>query len=623
MLEQNQTPRPLILLISLIQGLLLWALTETMDNKTWLAEQPLLLYPFWTLSIVMPFFLLLSVNRVLHRNFLPTMIGSALILTLVGIYAGWQATPYGEFPLSNMSLLYVLSIGIGCFKALIYIQVRSNNLPMTYQTLFTHSWRNFLIPAFSGVFVLVFGLLLLLWAKLFSLIQVTFFETLFSKTWFFIPALSLAFGVGVIIFRELIQVIDSITTLLQGLIKLLLPVALLLAVLFMLTLPFAGLGALWDTGVGTGLLLWLTALILFFVNAVYQDGRISPYPSSLHRLVYIGVCVLPFLCALSFYGLMLRLNDYGWTVQRCWAMMIWLVLTLFSLGYVWGIIRKQAQWPLVLAKVNSGMGLLVLFLMIASNSPLLNFRTISVDSQLSRVEAENFETLDISYIRQHLARPGYLALDEIKQQYRETKPDLVRKIDGPIHQLRNLEQQSTEQFWQQLTYRPSRFDVPAPITTLVDQQNRTQGQYHFAGGRNSSDHTDIMIQIDLNDDTNPEYALIRLYDRGDGRYEIQSANYFYQDNFDPSNFDSSNSNQNNPNHKNTLKEKPNWKMGNFHSSYGRQNMISAFATNSINGPNTAKSKQINTEQSFRSGKIELVNPEFKNLKIGDIILKPM
>src|SRR5690606_35326088 len=98
-------------------------------------------------------------------------------------------------------------------------------------------------------------------------------------------------------FRELTHVIDSVTRLLQGLIKLLLPLVLTVALIFLAALPFTGLDALWGTGNGTSLIIGLTAIILFFTNAVYQDGRgAAPYPNTVHRLVYLGLALLPLLC---------------------------------------------------------------------------------------------------------------------------------------------------------------------------------------------------------------------------------------------------------------------------------------------------------------------------------------
>ena len=158
------------------------------------------------------------------------------------------------------------------------------------------------------------------------------------------------------------------------LIKLLLPVVLFVAVVFLGTLPFVGLDVLWSTGRGTALLLALLAIVLFFVNAVYQDGREeNPYPALVHRMIYGALCTLPVVSALSFYGLWLRLDQYGWTVERAWAMVVWVLLSAFAAGYVYGIVRRRDAWTADLSRVNTLMGLVVLAIMLLANRPGARF----------------------------------------------------------------------------------------------------------------------------------------------------------------------------------------------------------------------------------------------------------
>ena len=311
-------PKVQMLVISTIQGILLYALYRAFDNGTWPSESPLWSYPMWTIATAVPVLLLLSLTRSNTIAIAKHVAGFAAILTLLAVYTGWQAEPFGEFPVSSLSFAFMFSIGLACFKALMYLQQRANGVPLTYQVLFTNSWRNFLVAALSALFVLVFWLVLVLWGQLFRVIEIVFFHELFREEWFIFPVLSIAFGLGVIMFRDLTHVIDNISKLLHWLIKLLLPLVVTIAVIFLAALPVVGFEVLWSTGNGTALLLWLLAIILFFTNAVYQDGReVSPYPSLVHRAIFVGLCVMPFVSALSFYGLVLRLNQYGWTVERC------------------------------------------------------------------------------------------------------------------------------------------------------------------------------------------------------------------------------------------------------------------------------------------------------------------
>jgi len=480
-------PRPQLLGIALVQGLALLALYRATVNGLWPSETPLWSFPLWTLALVLPVVALLTLE---HGNARRVALASAAFAVgaLVGVFA--------------------LSVAVASFKVLMYLQQQASGLPLSYQLLFTFSWRNLLVTALAVLFVLVFGLILVLWGALFEVIEIAFFAELFESDWFLLPALSFAFGVGVVIFRELTNVIDSITRLLQGLSKLLLPIVVLVATLFLLALPVTGLSVLWATGRGTALLLWLMALTLFFVNAVYQDGRGEPpYPVSIHRLVYAGLLTLLPVSAVGLYGLALRIGQYGWTVQRSWAAVVWLLLTLFALGYAWGIVRRRDRWPQALAQVNTVMGWVVLAVLLLANSPLLDFRKLSVRSQLARVDAGAIERseLDFHYFSQALARPGHLALEELKREIGDSDPALLAPIETPMPESLARRLESPAELRAKLRYRPADLKVPPELGTLLDIEASRYGP---------ALRTAVLLEVDLTADARNEYVLLRVLEGG-------------------------------------------------------------------------------------------------------------
>ena len=502
--------RPL-LGISLVQGFCLLLLYRAHDLDVWPAEAPVWSYPLWTIAIIVPLLLLLSIDGRNHRRVLQFTGVVAAVLALLATYTGFQAEPFGEFPLYSMTLAFGASIGVAAFKALMYLQQRANQEPLSYPVLFTNSWRNFLVSVLAGIFTLIFWLILVLWGQLFRVIGIDVFRDLFREDWFLIPALSVAFGTGILLFRNLTRVIDSITQLLHWLTKLLLPLTLAVAVVFLAALPFTGLRLLWDTGSGTALLLWLLALILFFTNAVYQDGRESqPYPRLLHRAIYAALCVAPILSALAFYGLLLRLQQYGWSVERCWAFVTWLILSLFGIGYVAGILRKRDDWTADLARVNTLMGIVVLTITALANSPLVDFRKISMASQLARVESGNIELkqFDFWYAKQHLARAGYLAMERIKAEIGDSDPSLTALLENPILPWQ-MPAADVDEIWSKMIYRPSRFEVPAGLRPLV------------AASLTNSLIQPMLVQIDLDEDGRQEYLLITWLDGAQGYLSAQ------------------------------------------------------------------------------------------------------
>lgn len=496
-------PIKLMVLIALLQGLALLLLHQSFEIKSWPSDAPQWFYPLYTVALISPVMLLLSVNQQSIVSVVTWVTGFSALLFVIGYYAGLQATPAGYFKTGTLVPIYLITIAVATFKALMYIQHFATGKALSYQRLFLFSWRNFLTLALSLLFTLCFWGVLMLWAQLFKAININFFLELFIERWFLYPALSLAHGCGVILFRQQAGVIDTITRIQQSLMKFLLVILVFVSISFLLALPFTGLQPLWDSG-GSTLILWMQALILFFVNAVYQDDpAVKPYNKTLHRFIFCGLALLPVYSLLSFYGLSIRVEQYGWSLSRCWAFLIWGIFALFSLGYLWGIIRLRDNWLQQLSWVNVRMGLVVLALMVLVNSPLLDFKKITVASQLARLDRGelNYETFDYRYFHRQLARPGYQALQQIKQRAEKTSPATVLRINS-LYSPVNGQPSKTSQ--DQLIAAINTIDatipqsLETPIYQLLSKNNwrmKNNEAYH-------------LVAIDMNKDDALDYILI-------------------------------------------------------------------------------------------------------------------
>lgn len=421
---------PLMLLIALVQGLLLLLLHQAIEREFWPHQSPRWLFCFYAMSFAGPTLLLLSIERANVAGLLRWLLPFTVLVGLLGYYVGSQATPLAHVDYEPLLFAFVLTLALACFKAVMYAQSSVNHGNWHYPQLFRYSWRNFLTLALGGLFACSFWAVMMLWAALFKAINIDFFYELFTESWFYYPALSLANGVGILLFRHLSQVVDTITRLQQALMKLLLVLLAGISLLFLAALPFSGLAPLWESG-GSALILWLQALMLFFVNAVYQaDAECRPYSRWVHRLIAVSVALLPVYSAISFYGLCLRIDQYGLSLSRLWALLIWLLLMLCSVGYLVGLVRLRDAWLGFVAWVNVRLGLLLLALMLLVNSPLLDFRKLTVASQLDRLAQGAIapEDFDVHYFRQHLARPGYEALQTLQAQ--TGQPALALRIEA-------------------------------------------------------------------------------------------------------------------------------------------------------------------------------------------------
>jgi hypothetical protein len=507
--EKGSIPKLLLLVIAFIQGLMLLAIYRALETHSWPWQQPVYLYPLLSLALVTPTLCLLSFiqGQILYSTKWIALF--TLCLLAVAGYTGWQLEPGDKIKSNSVYFVFCLTILIASFKALMYIQQRGSGQAISYSALFRYSWRNFLVLALSLLFTLIFWGILYLCGALFKVVGIDFIATLIVHDWFYIPVLTLVHGFGVLIFRNLAHIIDTIAKILQVLMKFLLPVLLLVAIAFLVTLPFTGLQSLWGAGKGSGLILWLQVLVLFFVNAVYQDeSHILPYPRIVHRAIYCGIALLSIYSLIAFYGLYVRISQYGLSVERCWALLLWLLLFLFTAGYSWGIIRKRDLWIEQLSVVNIRMGLLVLALMLLVNSPVLDFRKISLANQIQRFESgiTTIKTLDVNYISRNLARGGYLALQSLRTQYESAHPEFAERIDNALNQNGRTPEKAKltlEDFSKSIIKFPENLQIPEPLLDTL---------YAKEGGHNRYSNKRHIVQSDLNNDGIDEYVFVITYE---------------------------------------------------------------------------------------------------------------
>src|SRR5690606_34639356 len=160
----------------------------------------------------------------------------------------------------------------------------------------------------------------------------------------------------------------------------------------------------------TAILMALVAVIVAFTNAVYQDGtREPPYPGWLRRVVEAGLLTLPMHAALGVYALYLRVDQYGWTIDRYWAAFARGLFPGYAVGYAYSVVRRQPGWLAPLRRVNVVASLAIIVLIAASNSPLLDPHRIAVNDQVARWQQGRtaVEGLDLEYLRFDSGRRGY------------------------------------------------------------------------------------------------------------------------------------------------------------------------------------------------------------------------
>ena len=538
MTAQRRTLLLRMLAISSLQAAALFLLAQAEVAEIWPATQPHWSVPLWVLAIAWPVMLLLSIGTGPVRRPMAGAGAVAAVLALLGMYTGWQITPTTEpgevlfsagfpdgtratMPVGSIIAAMVISLGVAAFKALMYLQPLTAREPVTYAALFRQSWRNLLVAGLAWAMAVGVCLVLMMWAMLLSILGVRFFRIAFMEPRFFLPLLALGFGAGAFIFRGLEGTIDTLTRLIEGSLRLLLPLLVALLTAFLATLPFTGLDPLWDVGSGTGLLMALNVLALASLNAVYQTGERRPYPLAVHRLVYAATVLLPVISGLALYGMALRIGQYGFTVERCWALSICALLALFSTGYAASIVWRRDAWQGSLARVNRAMGLVVLAVLLLANSPLMDFRKISLASQQARVARSEIELdqFDFYYARQHLGRPAWLWMEATLVEVEADDPRLAELIRNPRMAMppefagavagAGGAGATAASFRERLVLRPEPFEIPAGLEPHLDE---FLGQPRFfRTGGDDPNLAPVLIAVDLDRDGTREYVLVASY----------------------------------------------------------------------------------------------------------------
>jgi hypothetical protein len=200
--------------------------------------------------------------------------------------------------------------------------------------------------------------------------------------------------------------------------------------LFLLALPFQGLAALWKTGHATPLMLTLQALIVFLFNAAWQDAdETIKFPKWLLTFVSVALVAMPVYSVLCAYSLGLRILEHGWSVERIWAALAVLVMSVYAIGYAIASMLRQPVWMVGAKRVNIAAALLLVVLLILTATPVLDPNRISVNSQVARLLANTtpIATFDFDYLRFNTGRYGNDALRSLVKNVSHPQAALVHE----------------------------------------------------------------------------------------------------------------------------------------------------------------------------------------------------
>lgn len=326
---------PTRLAVGLTQGLVLYLLYRVGDAKVWPATQGAVFIPLLLVSLAAPIGLILSLGTMPWRKGLTWVGIASAVVALLGFFDAWMVMrEENGIAVPSAQLIYFGAGGLFIAHALVTGGIADGRFMARYATHFDVAWKLAVQLALSVFFVGAFWLLMWLGAGLFGLIKLDFFEKLLQEEWFSIPVLSVA-AAGALHLTDIRPVlVQGARTLLLTLLSWLLPLITLIVAGFTVSLPFTGLSALWNIGHATALLLAASAALIVLINSAHQDGAEECMPPKILRLggSVAAVLTVP-LTVIAAYALYLRVQQYGWTVDRITVAAILIVALAYAGGY--------------------------------------------------------------------------------------------------------------------------------------------------------------------------------------------------------------------------------------------------------------------------------------------------
>lgn len=426
------------LMIGLAQGAILYFLYIAFQGKTWPATDGQVFAPLLVVSLFVPVILISGLGHLDARR-IGRWVAAVLIIALaLGFYDAWRVgfvenrywgRDGAHSVMPSALLLFFTGVGFFIAHAMVLAAAADNRRIARYPTYFETAWKLAIQIKFSAMFVGVLWLVLWLGASLFMLIKLDFLRLLLQKSWFVIPVTAFAFSAAFHLTDVRPGIVRGIRTLLLVLMSWLLPIIVLLVAGFLLSLPWTGLAPLWATRHATAVLLGASAVLVLLINAAFQGGEMQSHVARLLRIsARVAAVLLMPIVLIAVYSLGLRVQEYGWTVDRVIAAACLLVAGCYACGYLWAALGK-GEWLSRIAPTNIVTALVVLAVLLALFSPVADPARISVANQLARLEggkvaAANF---DFDYLKFDGARYGMEALNKLKAGASGPDAALVRE----------------------------------------------------------------------------------------------------------------------------------------------------------------------------------------------------
>ncbi|EPS9348429.1 DUF4153 domain-containing protein [Citrobacter freundii] len=506
--EISRTTRLGMIFIGLLQGALCYLLMTYLvpHNDGWL-------FYGMPATIAITSALLLTVVSFKQRALWYWMALIFVVVLAMSAWLKWQVEDSDKWRQHEVFMFYGWRLLLMAMLALPWIQysLRASRQQTRYAQFYTQLWLNTLTLLIVFISNGLFWLVLLLWSEMFKLVGIPFFSTLFFDTdWFGYVAFGLITALAVVLARTQSRLVTAVQKLLTFIATGLLPLVALLALMFILTLPFTGLEAISQRVSAAGLMSTLTFSLLLLMAMVREPQKEAlPYPGALRYLIKCALAVTPIYTLIAGWALWVRIQQYGWTPERLHGVLVVVVLLAWSVGYLVSILRRGYNPLEIQGKVILGVSLLALGLLVLLSSPVIDAWRISVNSHMGLYHSGKIKPDQVSlYMLDHSGKPGRAALEVLQKdvafnQDSKRRRDLNSLLQGSRDPVKEL---TATQLVSKVVIAPGSEKPDDAFWTFVKAQG-----YRITSC--AEQNACVLVSQDLNADGHPEQV---LYAFGDG-----------------------------------------------------------------------------------------------------------
>jgi hypothetical protein len=309
---------------------------------------------------------------------------------------------------------------------------RSQSFSFPYKELTNSAW-SIVIMVFYAVFLTaVAWAFVYFWIMLIESIQIRSFGWITEdKAWHTIFTTT-CFGYFLAVAKQHPRAISYLYRGITRACALALPMLSITLTLFLATLVFSGIYNQLDLNFSaTSLILLLVAITILMYNGVYRDCHTNnPYPNWVRWIIKTSIILLPVYTILALDSVILRVDQYGLTIPRVWALVCGGLSLFYCLGYSLSILLFPHKWMRLVPSTNRIGALLTVVTLLSLHTPPLDPAYLSAKNQYTRLVEQKVSAyhFDYGYLEFELGKVGKEHLQKSKEASRPGSEFIRRTI---------------------------------------------------------------------------------------------------------------------------------------------------------------------------------------------------